>query len=63
MREREREKRKKKLRANLYNGRLRGEKASIVEEVVELQRRAHDDQFERQRALRADAYNAGEEAD
>lgn len=48
--------------SHLYNRRLRGEQASVVEEVVELQRRAHYDQFEWQPAFRSDPHNSREEA-
>ena len=53
----------KEEKSNLYNRWLRGEQASVVEEVVKLQRRTHDDQFERQPSLRADPHNSGEKAD
>ena len=49
--------------SHLYNRRLRGEQTSVVEEVVQLQRRAHDDQFEWQPSLRADPHDSREEAD
>ena len=49
--------------SHLYNRRLRREQASVVEEAVQLQRRAHDDQFEWQPALRTDPNDSGEEAD
>ena len=49
--------------SHLYNRRLRREQASVVDEVVQLQRHDHDDQFEWQPALRTDPHDSGEKSD